>query len=180
MKDHHNHASLLTAMLQKAALAESPSEPPAPILLKSTDDALTALQKLHPAKSLLLLSPYLRTSQNIDPFEALGRGIERHHPRIRHVPYVPSTGMTVTHQRFLEAADSAAVVVVVTGGGEEREMGEFAREAWDIAEEYCPMILVLVDGGDGAERSCGFGTVVSCTGYRGSTLREVADLIFGA
>jgi hypothetical protein len=170
-------------MHHKTKLAESSSTPSVPMFLKSTDDAITAIRKLHPANAVLLLSPYLRTSRNIDPFEALGRGIERHHPRIRHVPYMPDVGLTATHQRFLGATDSAAVIVVIITGvgssGEEREMAEFARSAWAIAAESCPMILVLVDGNDEAGRSCGFGTVVGCAGYKASTMREVADLIFG-
>jgi len=170
-------------MYHKAKLAEPSSTPSAPILLKSTDDAITAIRKLHPANAVLLLSPYLRTSRNIDPFEALGRCIERHHPRIRHVPYMPNAGLTATHQKFLGATDSAAVVVVIiTGGGssgEESEMAEFARSAWAMAADCCPMILVLVDGNGGAGRSCGFGTVVGCANYKANTMREVADLIFG-
>lgn len=47
----------------------------------------------------------------MDPFEPLGRALSRHHSRVRHVPYVPSVGMTTTHQTFLEHA--AAVVLVV-------------------------------------------------------------------
>jgi hypothetical protein len=87
--------------------------------------------------------------------------------------------MTATHQSFLEAADSAAVIVVAAGGGEQSEMEDFAREASAIAVHYCPMVLVLVDGNEVNGMNCGFGTVVSCAGYRADTLREVADLIFG-
>jgi hypothetical protein len=174
-----NDASALTAMLQKAALAEPPSTLAAPTILKITDDALSAFQKVHPAKSILLLSPYLKTAQNIDPFETLGRGMERYHTRICHVPYVPRAGLTGTHQKFLEAADTAAVVVVIAGGAEEAEMEAFAKGARAIAVDFCPMVLVFVDRSSGGARSCGFGTVVGCFGLRTQTLWEVSDLIFG-
>ncbi|KAF2083886.1 hypothetical protein K490DRAFT_69368 [Saccharata proteae CBS 121410] len=46
----------------------------------------------------------------MDPFEHLGRALAKHHSRVRHVPYVPSIGMTKTHLAFLHHA--AAIVVV--------------------------------------------------------------------
>jgi hypothetical protein len=173
-------SALLTAMLQKAAITESITTPAAPTILKIVDDALSAFGKVHPEKSILLLSPYLKRAQNIDPFETLGRGMERYHARIRHVPYVPRAGLTGIHQKFLESADTAAVVVVVAGGAEEVEMEEFARGAWTIAAEFCPMILVFVDRDSGTTRSCGFGTVIGCAGLRTQTLWEASDLIFSA
>src|SRR4051812_22451231 len=32
----------------------------------------------------------------MDPFEPLGRALARHHPKIRHVPYLPRNGITGT------------------------------------------------------------------------------------
>lgn len=52
----------------------------------------------------------------MDPFEPLGRALSRHHSRIRHVPYVPSVGMTGTHQAFLEHAAAVVLVVVCKRG----------------------------------------------------------------
>lgn len=54
----------------------------------------------------------------MDPFEPFGRALSRHHARVRHVPYVPSVGMTGTHKTFLQHA-SAIVLVVVCNRGEE-------------------------------------------------------------
>lgn len=111
--------SPLYAMLQKASLEAGGDT--APYVLKNDDDALAAIRVIHPAKVVLLLAPAVRSSTNMDPFEPLGRGIEKHHSRIQHVPYVPAAGLTGTHQRFLEQPDTAAVVVVVVGGESEVE-----------------------------------------------------------
>jgi hypothetical protein len=87
---------------------------------------------------------------------------------------VPRAGLTGSHRQFLEATDTVAVVVVIAGN-EKGKCEKFAREARGIAGEHCPMVLVSVDG----DRNCGFGTVVSCVGYKAETLWEVAHSIFG-
>ncbi|TKA22690.1 hypothetical protein B0A50_07783 [Salinomyces thailandicus] len=51
-----------------------------------------------------------KTQTDTDPFELLGKALALHHPRIRHVPYVPAAGFTETHQAFLEQADGVVVV----------------------------------------------------------------------
>lgn len=45
-----------------------------------------------------------------DPFEHLGRALSKHHPRIRHVPYVLSVGLTDIHEAFMMQAGGIVVV----------------------------------------------------------------------
>lgn len=46
-----------------------------------------------------------------DPFEPLGRALSRSHPRIRHVPYTISGGLTSTHMTFLNLASAVVLVL---------------------------------------------------------------------
>ena len=79
--------------------------------------AASPILNLPTSSMLLLLTPSvppLSTSLNTptaDPFERLGRAIASFHPRIRHVPYTLSAGLTSTHTAFLDRA--AAVVLVL-------------------------------------------------------------------
>lgn len=75
---------------------------------------------LPPTSVLVLLAPTL-LSQAIptnpanaaasDPFEPLGRALSRSHPRIRHVPYTISGGLTSTHMTFLNLASAIVLVL---------------------------------------------------------------------
>lgn len=75
---------------------------------------------LPPTAVLVLLGPTL-LSQAIpanpanaaasDPFEPLGRALSRSHPRIRHVPYTISGGLTSTHMTFLNLASAVVLVL---------------------------------------------------------------------
>jgi hypothetical protein len=179
MGEQKYQSSLISSMLQKASLNES-SASIAPYVLKNDDDALVAIRNIHSAKFLLLLAPAVKSDVNMDPFEPLGRGIERHHSRIRHVPYVPSVGLTRTHQHFLASPDTAAVVVVVVGGGSQVEQEKFAKKAWERANESTPMVLLLVKPSNWSGSTCGFKTVIRCGSYTPEALREAADLIFGS
>jgi hypothetical protein len=99
-------------------LADSPVDDCEEMRLSSR--SLSSLRSLPPTSLVLLLTPVLAPayadhsgseSETTDPFEAFGRELSKHHRRLRHVPYLPRTGMTDTHLAFIEQA--AAVVVVV-------------------------------------------------------------------
>ncbi|KAL1648756.1 hypothetical protein SLS58_001935 [Diplodia intermedia] len=65
--------------------------------------------------------PYSKNADApVDPFEPLGRAMSRHHSRVRHVPYVPSVGMTATHRTFLQHASAIVMVVVCKDDDEGR------------------------------------------------------------
>ncbi|KAF2432214.1 hypothetical protein EJ08DRAFT_138799 [Tothia fuscella] len=183
MGEKKYQASLISSMMQKTSLNASPlpSSPSSqqPYILQNDDDALAAIRNIHPAKFILLLAPAVKSNTNMDPFEPLGRGIEKHHSRIRHVPYVSSSGLTKTHQHFLATPDTAAVVVVVVGSGNVDEQESFARKAWEGTHDSLPMVLVSISKGEGGS-TYGFKTVVRCASYRPDDLREAADLIFGS
>ncbi|KAK5109251.1 hypothetical protein LTR62_007233 [Meristemomyces frigidus] len=68
-----------------------------------------------PSRGKKTQPPHREQDQNhahhrTDPFEALGLALSKQHPRIRHVPYLPTVGFTPTHAAFLRDADAVIVV----------------------------------------------------------------------
>lgn len=91
-------------------------------VMKSSSRSLAIIRNLPSTALILLLTPVTTPittkpsnpdakPQILDPFEAFGREISKSHKRVRHVPYVPKTGWTETHEAWLT---QAAAVVVVT------------------------------------------------------------------
>ncbi|KAF2770766.1 hypothetical protein EJ03DRAFT_350061 [Teratosphaeria nubilosa] len=91
--------------------------------------ALARLRDLSSSAVLVLFTPLMvpsgfnsrdqavaKTSQvrskklDTDPFEMLGIALSKQHPRVRHVPYVPTVGFTQTHHVFAMKADALLVV----------------------------------------------------------------------
>ncbi|KAF2491889.1 hypothetical protein BU16DRAFT_585060 [Lophium mytilinum] len=170
--------------IQSASGVRSNMSPTATLLHGNT----TPLRALHPSSFLVLFTPVVpppspSASPNTDPFEPLGRALAQHHARIRHVPYVPSVGMTDTHLAFLRHAGAVVVVVVCEKGSEGRQW-EFARSVMThkgACEELgdVPVCLVLVGGeGRGGDLG-GFGSVIWSRGYGEGALREVAGVMVG-
>lgn len=96
--------------------------------VRSSCSSLTNVAKLDGNALLVLFTPVIplpftggqsrpdgTTSRQapVDPFEAFGRDLAKHHERIRHVPYVPSVGVTATHEEFARRA--GAIIIVIWG-----------------------------------------------------------------
>lgn len=81
---------------------------PSPLLNLPTTAVLVLL-----APTLLsqALPASLTNTVASDPFEPLGRALSRSHPRIRHVPYTLSGGLTSTHMTFLNLASAVVLVL---------------------------------------------------------------------
>ncbi|KAL0258693.1 hypothetical protein SLS55_006194 [Diplodia seriata] len=89
----------------------TPVVPPEPDPTPSSGDEGGAVQP----------PPYSKNADApVDPFEPLGRAMSRHHSHVRHVPYVPSVGMTATHRTFLQHASAIVMVVVCKNDDEGR------------------------------------------------------------
>lgn len=73
--------------------------------------------KLIEADVLLLFTPHLPNTAHREPgslpFEWFGRALSKHHPKVRHVQYVPGAPLLEIHRRCLELEPVEAVVVVV-------------------------------------------------------------------
>jgi hypothetical protein len=83
-------------------------------------------------------------SNTTDPFEAFGRELSKHHHRLRHVPYLPSFGMTDTHIAFIEQA--AAVIVVICEPEDSDEQSISIADQQFFADEVLAQRGDLKDG----------------------------------
>ncbi|KAK5137017.1 hypothetical protein LTR08_001026 [Meristemomyces frigidus] len=89
-----------------------------------------------------------------DPFEPLGRALAKRYHRIRHVPYLPSVGLTSTHEAFITQADG---VVVVTSepepkaGGRNGDAAAALRDCLENQAEFAESVTDNLWASTGAE-----------------------------
>ncbi len=100
---------------------EYPSVGSGPSFLISNEEMLSTLRRLPQDRNIVLLTPMIPPTGTPDlqvgtedPFEPLGRALAEDHPRVKHVPFVPSIGMNSTHEAFLRTAGAVIVVICDT------------------------------------------------------------------
>ena len=80
--------------------------------------SLSPLVSLPSGSTILLLTPTVPPltglNQQSDPFEPLGRALSQSQPRIRHVPYTLSSGLSSTHLAFLDRVAAVVLVLATT------------------------------------------------------------------
>jgi hypothetical protein len=179
---HSRKTSDITKLLQDTTLSDGQSSPttsqPTFIALSQTD--LSTLRTLPSSVSLVLFTPAIPSTCNIDPFEPLGKALSVYHRRVRHVPYLASRGMTDTHETFCHHA-AFIIIVVCSAVNNSNLKGQrsFAQAVISLTLASTATVL-LVEVGDGGGEMGGFSTVLRCGDYRNATLERVADLIFGS
>lgn len=114
-----------------------------------------------------------------DPFEPLGKALARHHPWVRHVPYLPRHGITGTHVVHIRLA--AAVIFVISGPPCHGQPSQVALA--EITRALCerrPQIVVTccrVQELGPLEKS--FPTIIEIPGFAPSDMETAADVLFG-
>ncbi|KAL2268655.1 hypothetical protein VTJ83DRAFT_3501 [Remersonia thermophila] len=144
--------------------------------LKDEDAILLLTPALVPHVSPLNQDPHAPTS---DPFEPLGRALAKHHPRVRHVPYVPRNGITETHVVHIRLA--AAVVFVISGPpcyGQPSQVG-LAEITKSLSDQRPHVVVTCCEMQDVGALDTTFSTVIEAPGFAPSTMEAVADVLFG-
>ena len=157
--------------------------------LQSSSSPLISL----PATSVILLltpsiSPLDFSLQRSDPFEPLGHALSRRMPRIRHVPYTLSAGLTPTHLAFLSRA--RAVVLVLANASS--ALTEAQLEVWIDVEKIIAQtesiagttVRIVVSAGDVRElyhqNMLGSGWWgIACWDFTKQALEAVAEVLSG-
>lgn len=177
---HQRKTSNIAKLLQDASLSERSTEPN---FEKVNDAELDIFRGAPASANLVLFTPAIPSSSDIDPFEPLGKALSTYHARVRHVPYLPSRGMTSTHTAFCNTAGSVVIVVCQIienqgpiSGASLKGQQNFVRDVRDVAK-MCQAPILLVEIGDG-DCSYGFNLVVKCEDYANDTQEKIADLIF--
>ncbi|KAK4451881.1 hypothetical protein QBC34DRAFT_447338 [Podospora aff. communis PSN243] len=115
----------------------------------------------------------------MDPFEPLGKALARHHPWIRHVPYLPRNGITGTHVVHIRLA--AAVVFVISGPPRHGQPSQVAMA--EITRSICdhrPQIVVACcDLRELGLLDAIFPTIIQIPNYSPPELEVAADVLFG-
>lgn len=147
-----------------------------------------------PTSILLLLTPTVlnaaspQSTPPSDPFEPLGRALERSHSRIRHVPYTVSAGLTSTHMVFLGRASAVVLVLRNSSSAFTEAQEEFTSllrhvvQQRDAAVPNADMIRKVVLGaGDPRDLKGDWAGWwrVCCYGYEREALEAAAEVIMG-
>ena len=153
-------------------------------LLRDTDRTLSLVQQLEEREIVVLLTPIAPfvaedSNDRRDPFENLGRALERRHCRIRQIPYLNSSGITGAHLVFFERA---SVVIFVVNSGTSRGPhvpADFAHLARLLINGKPFVLVVTCNVLDLEGLEVHFPTVIQSQGYTEPALESVAGLIFG-
>ena len=117
--------------------------------------------------------------QPSDPFEPLGKALAKHHPWVRHVPYLPRNGITGTHVVHIRLA--AAVIFVISGPPRHGQLSQVALA--DITRSVCeqrPYIILNYCGAQelgSLEKS--FPAILEVPSFAPSDMEAAADILFG-
>lgn len=143
---------------------------------------------------LLLLTPTVPFSSNLssapssDPFEPLGRALERSHSRIRHVPYTVSAGLTSTHMVFLSRASAIVLVLRNSSSAFTEAQEEFTSHIRHVVQQRDAsgpnaeaLRKVVLGAGDPRDMKGDWPSwwQVCCYGYEREALEAAAEVIVG-
>lgn len=119
------------------------------------------------------------TSSSIDPYEPLGRALARHHPWIRHVPYLPRNGITGTHVVHIRLA--TIVLFVISGPPRFGQPSQVALA--EITRELCENRPQIIITGCSLQElgpiESSFPAVIQIPNYTSPGLESTADVMFG-
>lgn len=154
------------------------SQPYLPLskLLKDGDIILLLTPGVPPEAISIRSDPQNRP---IDPFEPLGKALAKHHPWIRHVPYLPRNGITGTHVVHIRLA--TVVIFVIAGPPRHGQPSQVAMA--DITRSICEhrpqIIIACCDLQELGPLETTFPAVVQIPNYSPPELEAAADLLFG-
>ncbi|ORY17973.1 hypothetical protein BCR34DRAFT_474016 [Clohesyomyces aquaticus] len=186
--------SNLTTLLQSTSTGNA-------ALVRCPSATLDRFRSLNQAEYIILFTPVVphppstELERDMDPFEPLGRALSKRHRRIRHVPYLPSRGITQTHIDFLSSAGAVVVVVCTTenvvaqSAAGYDEQTKFARDITKRVEEdrtlvSVSLLLLLITNGATSqiheEGMQEFPALITCNNYTPTALEDAARVMFGA
>lgn len=122
-----------------------------------------------------------------DPFEPLGRALSRSFPRLRHVPYTLSAGLTEVHLPFLQRATAVVCVLSNTSSAMTESQDEFVtslhdnlriRDAMPGQQRTRKVVIGAGDPRDLRDPFVGWWIVLSYEYSRGA-LEAVAEVVLG-
>ncbi|KAK4204275.1 hypothetical protein QBC40DRAFT_104762 [Triangularia verruculosa] len=159
-------------------------------VIQDSHSYLPLSRPLKDGDTLLLLTPGiipdLSSPTNVDPeaptsdpFEPLGKALAKHHPWVRHVPYLPRYGITGTHVVHIRLA--TAVIFVLSGPPVHGQLSQVALA--EITRSLCDsrphVIVACCDARELGPIEKSFPAIVQVPSFGPSDLEAAADVIFG-
>lgn len=144
--------------------------------LRDGDLILLLTPGIVPEASPLNSGPESLTS---DPFEPLGKALARHHPWVRHVPYLPRNGITGTHVVHIRLA--AVIIFVISGPPRHGQVSQVALA--DIMRSVCEqrphIILTRCDAQEPGSLERSFPATMEVPSFTPLHMEAAADILFG-
>ncbi|KAI9741976.1 MAG: hypothetical protein M1834_000365 [Cirrosporium novae-zelandiae] len=152
-------------------------------LVRSNIHTLSTLPDLDPSSFVVLLTPIvplLDPSQNLDPFEPLGRALARRHNKLRHVPYDFTLGITSVHATFLSRAAAVIFVACTTQTTQHDSQLRALRTVRDICRHKIPVVTIgACDPRDLLGQVQLADTYLCTFEYTPPALKAAVEVIFG-
>jgi GNAT superfamily N-acetyltransferase len=142
------------------------------------------IRNLRPTDVIVLLTPVvIPVSQDpvdtADPFECFGRALASRHPRIRHVPYTNTNGITSTHVGFVKRATVVIFVMSEISRSGDSPQIQAAHVTQALTHERPLLIVLTCNSQDPLQFAKDFPTIIQSKDYSRPTLELTASLIFG-
>ncbi|KAK4104939.1 hypothetical protein N658DRAFT_195065 [Parathielavia hyrcaniae] len=156
--------------------------------IQDSQSCIPLSRQLNDGDVILLLTPAIAPGMSpvnrdpnkptSDPFEPLGKALARHHPWVRHVPYLPRNGITRTHEVHIRLA--AAVVFVISGPPHHGQTPQatLAETTRTICENRPQIILTCCPLQHLGPLEKTFPAVVEVPGFAPSVLEAAAHVLF--
>ncbi|KAK3377997.1 hypothetical protein B0H63DRAFT_397624 [Podospora didyma] len=159
-----------------AVIQDSQSCLPLSKILKDGDVVLLLTPGIAPDAAITGSSPQ---DSSTDPFEPLGQALARHHPWVRHVPYLPRNGISGTHVVHIRLATT--VVFVISGPPRHGQRSQVAlAEITRAVCEHRPQIIVACcNMNDLGPLESSFPTIIQIPNHSPAALEAAASVLFG-
>ncbi|EAQ85923.1 hypothetical protein CHGG_07176 [Chaetomium globosum CBS 148.51] len=158
------------------------------VSLQDSQSCIPLSDHLKDGDIILLLTPGIAPDVNpspsdldnppSDPFEPLGKALAKHHPWVRHVPYLPRNGITGTHVVHIRLA--AAVIFVISGPPRHGQPSQLALA--EITKALCEtrpqIILTCCNLQELGPLEQSFPTILEVPGFAPPDLEAAADVLF--
>lgn len=170
--------------------------------LRSSEWSLNAIRTLRTDKEslIVLFTPVVPPVEGTassgpddtsDPFESMVVALSKHHPRIRHVPFVPKVGLTETHLAWIRRADAIVTVnceiTASDGLSPDQSVKNQASFATAVADAMHTMradsdevsLTCAYCGQDQPAMLSDYENMLLCPDYRQTHLEQAAGLLLG-
>ncbi|KAK0727203.1 hypothetical protein B0T26DRAFT_639157 [Lasiosphaeria miniovina] len=161
-------------------------KPQRPVVVQDSQSYLPLSKVLNDGDILLLLTPGVppqispaNSAPTSDPFEPLGKALAKHHPWVRHVPYLPRNGISGTHVVHIRLATTVIFVISGPPRHGQRSQVALAEIARAVSEHRPQIIVACCNLEDLGPLESSFPAIIHIPNYSPAELEAAANVLFG-